>query len=888
MVVYKCKMCGGDLSVNDKFTIGKCKYCGSTMTLPKSTDQIRINLFNRANHFRMNYEFDKASGIYESILNQDDTDAEAYWGLVLCEYGIIYVEDQETHKMISTCHRTQYVSILADPYFKAAFENSDIEAQKILEIEADAIDKIQKQILEISSKEEPFDVFICYKETDMEGNRSKDSVLAQDLYYLLNQQGFKVFFSRITLEEKIGSAYEPYIFAALNTSKVMVVVGTRPEHINSPWVRNEWSRFLALIRKGEPITLIPAYQDMDPYELPDEFSYLQAQDMSKLGFMQDLIRGIKKIIFDSQTKESKKESGGFLSTNATTTGLIERAFLCLEDEDFRKADNLLEQALNSDPRNSKAYVGKLMLDLNMRNESELVKASQPLTDYKNYQRAIQFADSANRTKLEGYNQTIVERIELERKENLYENALIAKQLSSYASEFHLASKKFGRIPGYKDADSLALECKSLALEAEKKFEIRRRKTKIFSLTFLGVIIVVIVTIIILEGLIIPKFRLRKALNFISEGQYSEAFEILNEFEELPLQIEEILYDEALKLKSEEQYGEALNIIYKLGDFKVSSTLENQLYKLGREIYLLISEDLLSVGNREEVSNYFIPENDLNKISSIAKRLMFYNQGIISAGDECIFGVKSNGTIESMGKGSYGQCDVSNWRYIVAVSAGPFHTVGLKSDGTVVATGKIDSDQCNVSNWSDIVAVSAGSYHTVGLKSDGTVVGTGKNHYSQCDVSNWSDIVAVYAGSYHTVGLKSDGTVVAMGKNDFGQCNVSNWRDIVAVSAGSYHTVGLKLDGTVVGTYKGNGQLEVYDWLNIVFISANSSVTAGLKVDGSVILAGLDDPKPEWNDIISIAVGHNYVIGLRMDGSVVAYGLPESMGDSYSSWSLFDD
>lgn len=35
---------------------------------------------------------------------------------------------------------------------------------------------------------------------------------------------------------------------------------------------------------------------MDPYDLPEEFSHLQAQDMSKLGFMQDLIRGINKIV----------------------------------------------------------------------------------------------------------------------------------------------------------------------------------------------------------------------------------------------------------------------------------------------------------------------------------------------------------------------------------------------------------------------------------------------------------------------------------------------------------------------------------------------------------------------------------------------------------------
>ena len=125
----------------------------------------------------------------------------------------------------------------------------------------------------------PFDVFICYKETDANGRRTPDSVLATDLYHQLTQEGFKVFFSRITLEDKLGTAYEPYIFAALNSAKVMVVLGTKPEYFNAVWVKNEWSRYLALIRGGAKKVLIPAYRDMDPYDLPEEFSHLQAQDM---------------------------------------------------------------------------------------------------------------------------------------------------------------------------------------------------------------------------------------------------------------------------------------------------------------------------------------------------------------------------------------------------------------------------------------------------------------------------------------------------------------------------------------------------------------------------------------------------------------------------------
>ena len=123
--------------------------------------------------------------------------------------------------------------------YKSVLNHADSYQRKIYEDEANAINEIQKGILSISQKEEPFDVFICYKETDNNGQRTPDSVLANDLYHQLTQEGFKVFFSRITLEDKLGTAYEPYIFAALNSAKVMVVLGTKPEYFNAVWVKNE-------------------------------------------------------------------------------------------------------------------------------------------------------------------------------------------------------------------------------------------------------------------------------------------------------------------------------------------------------------------------------------------------------------------------------------------------------------------------------------------------------------------------------------------------------------------------------------------------------------------------------------------------------------------------
>ena len=227
MALFKCKMCGGSLEIASGATIIECEYCGTQQTLPKLDDERRASMYDRANHFRRNNEFDKAMGIYENILNEDNTDAEAYWSLVLCRYGIEYVEDPSSHKRIPTVNRAQFTSVLADEDYKSALANADTYQKCIYEREAKAIDEIQKGILAISQKEEPFDVFICYKESDNNGRRTPDSVLAQDLYYQLKQEGFKVFFSRITLEDKLGSAYEPYIFAALNSAKVMVVLGTK-------------------------------------------------------------------------------------------------------------------------------------------------------------------------------------------------------------------------------------------------------------------------------------------------------------------------------------------------------------------------------------------------------------------------------------------------------------------------------------------------------------------------------------------------------------------------------------------------------------------------------------------------------------------------------------
>lgn len=462
MSIFKCKMCGGSLEIESGATVIECEYCGTQQTLPKLDDDRRANMYDRANHFRRNNEFDKAMGIYEQILNEDNTDAEAYWSLVLCRYGIEYVEDPTSHRRIPTVNRAQFTSIFDDDNYKSALQYADSYQRTIYEAEAKAINEIQKGILAISSQEEPFDVFICYKETDNNGRRTPDSVLAQDLYYQLKQEGFKVFFARITLEDKLGSAYEPYIFAALNSAKVMVVLGTKPEFFNAVWVKNEWSRYLALIKQGQKKMLIPAYKDMDPYDLPEEFSHLQAQDMSKLGFMQDLIRGIKKIAKSDEPKTTVVQETVVTNASANTAPLIKRVFMFLEDSKWSEANEYCEKVLDVDPECADAYLGKLLAELKVQRKTSLEFYSRPFDHTDNYNKIVRFGSDTLVSELKQYNVTIRERNEENRKAGIYNTGVDLANHQTPEKQLE-AAEEFEKVPKYRDADTRAKNCRHQAL-----------------------------------------------------------------------------------------------------------------------------------------------------------------------------------------------------------------------------------------------------------------------------------------------------------------------------------------------------------------------------------------------------------------------------------------
>ena len=704
MAIIKCKMCGGDLNIEAGMTVAECEYCGTRQTVPMADNEKKLTLFARANRLRAACEFDKAAAVYESIVAEFPTEAEAYWGLVLCRYGIEYVDDPATGKKIPTCHRSSFESILEDPDFEQAQENADAVSRKVYREEAKAIEDIRRRIVELSGKEQPYDVFICYKETDENGERTPDSVMAQEVYDALTEKGYRVFFSRITLEDKLGTEYEPYIFAALNSAKVMLVFGTDYEYFNAVWVKNEWSRFLALIASGQKKHLIPCYKGVDAYDMPKEFAHLQGQDMGKLGAVQDLVRGVEKLLGKGAAQSVQPAQQVVVqAAGGTADTLIARGNMALEDGEWQKANDFFEQALNIDPTSAEAYLGIAMgkVQACSREEYHQKLVSLRYGPDKSLARARQFAQG----ELKNWLETLQEHLDIQRA-RLRFILFLKEELRHRYKETRKKIRPASVLIGAGDGHTVGLRSDGTVLAVGSNIS---GQCAVEGWT----------------GIMSVCAGNRHTVGLKSDGTVlavgsnvmgqSDAEEWRN--------IVAVSAGDAhtVGLKSN---GAVMAVGYnKYGECDIKGWRSIVAVSAGSHHTVGLKSDgtVLAVGDHA---------NDRCSVKGWTDIVA------VSAGQDHTVGLKSDGTVVATGSNINGRCDVEGWTDIVAVSAGRNHTVGLKSDGTVVAVGYNNDGRCNVEGWTDIVAVSAGSRHTVGLKSDGTVVAVGENGDGKCDVEGW--------------------------------------------------------------------------------------------------------------------------------------------------------
>ena len=308
-----CNICGANYEYrNGRW---KCPACGAFKAEELSNEEATL-LYNAAQKLRLS-NFSEAEEAYSDIIEKYPRNANAYWGRLLAKYGIKYEEDFDGRK-IPTCYAASIESVVADSDYLNAIEFADAETREYFEFQADYIERVRKEWINKAQKEKPYDVFICYKDSDLEKGieRTSDSIEAQELYIHLTNQGYRVFYSRESLRDKVGEKYEPYIFNALSTAKVMLVYGSSAEYIKSTWLKNEWHRYYKKIVSGEKHqeSLIVACDGFSPSELPTILSSRQCLDAKRKTFYSDLDKCIKRIIQESpeySAPSPKKEEAFF-------------------------------------------------------------------------------------------------------------------------------------------------------------------------------------------------------------------------------------------------------------------------------------------------------------------------------------------------------------------------------------------------------------------------------------------------------------------------------------------------------------------------------------------------------------------------------------------------
>ncbi len=291
-----CYNCGGSFQEENGRMV--CLYCGTVMPR-KITDEEASLLYSAFQKLRL-ADFEASEQEFDDVISRHPGCAQAYWGRMMSRYGIKYESDYDG-KRVPTCYAELMESVTESSDYHKALEYADEETAAVFKEHAAYMDRVCLEWKEKAGKEKPYDIFISYKDSDSENGlaHTSDSDELRELYLFLMKKGYRVFFSRESLLEKTGEKYEPYIYGAIASAKIMLVYGSKPEYIVSTWVKNEWTRYMKRIASGEkhPESLLVAYKGFSPKELPSALCAAGRQhiDAGKPEFYNEILEAINRL-----------------------------------------------------------------------------------------------------------------------------------------------------------------------------------------------------------------------------------------------------------------------------------------------------------------------------------------------------------------------------------------------------------------------------------------------------------------------------------------------------------------------------------------------------------------------------------------------------------------
>ena len=378
----RCPSCTSDELIFNQLTkTWKCAFCGSEFK--REEDQFLNNKIDEASELRNHLDFDEALELLEEYIEKYPEVAELYFQRILSRYGVTYVDEDENRSSKPTLCRASDARITdSSDYAKlkqyAPRELKEFYLNKIEELEA-----LRNDIIKRASKQQPFDIFICYKKSvpGMDAY-TYDSGKAREIYEKLSKAGYNVFFAEETLADFTGQEYEPVIYNALISSRVMLVIAASdPAYVAAPWVKNEWARFISLIEteNNNERAIVPiCCNGFRPEDLPAKLAKRQIVEYDgsfadkiakvlkryiKRGISTNITRNsndTKIEVTPIEVKEVVVEKRGFggkttvISVDNRETTALESCRNWLEHKKFKNVINKTSEVLKKNPESQEA------------------------------------------------------------------------------------------------------------------------------------------------------------------------------------------------------------------------------------------------------------------------------------------------------------------------------------------------------------------------------------------------------------------------------------------------------------------------------------------------------------------------------------------------------
>lgn len=431
--IARCKTCGvvlDDLIRTAENGVVTCPACANVWTIARkdATPDTR-NFLQIGEHDLDVGKYDDAFVAYQKAAELDPKEPEAYFGMALAEFKIRYLKDHTANRLQPICGEiTDKRFKDGNSYLRALLNATDAQRSEY-EKRAEEIDYILGEFYKLKQAGKRYDCFICVKVTDDETKLpTEDSKDADYIYRLLQEKGFTPFYSERELRNETGADYEARILYALYTSECMLVVCHNADYLQTPWVKNEYTRFLKLVndeeKESDSITIV--FNGKPIEKLPGRAGKIQGINFVLREADEKVVKFVdahtpegkrrreeekqkrieqEKIIL-RQIEEQKKQQReleeklqniqGGSGFQATATSLLTRASQELSSEEYAKAEQFYDRVLEADPQNAEAWWGKFLVEMNLREDDRIwltanLDTFKTIKKSRNYQNAMQYA-----------------------------------------------------------------------------------------------------------------------------------------------------------------------------------------------------------------------------------------------------------------------------------------------------------------------------------------------------------------------------------------------------------------------------------------------------------------------------------------------------------------